>query len=247
MTIEDEKDLEGLKTIGRICGLALQHMANSLEPGMTTAELDEIGARFLSDHGAESAPIKAYNFPGHTCISINDEAAHGIPGSRIIEAGDLVNIDVSAVKDAYWADTGMSVAVPPTSSKKDRLLKTTRQALDVAINAARAGQRAYEVGKSVERFARKRGYNVLKDLGGHGVGRGIHEPPTVPNYYNRQAREILKEGMVVTLEPFLTLGGRHVVKLADGWTLKTRDNSLVAQFEHTVVITKKKPIVITAV
>jgi methionyl aminopeptidase len=247
MTVENDNDLQGLMAIGRICGLAMHHMAKHVEPGMTTGELDAIGAKFLEEHGAESAPIKAYNFPGHTCISVNDEAAHGIPGDKVIQAGDLVNIDVSAVKDDYWADTGMSMSVPPFSPKKERLLKCTRQALDIAISNARAGNRVYEIGRAVEKFAHKQGYNVLHELGGHGVGRHIHESPTVPNHYNRRARETLQEGMVVTLEPFLTMGSQRVTKMRDGWTLKTHDGSLVAQYEHTIVITDGKPILVTAV
>jgi methionyl aminopeptidase len=247
MTVENDRDLQALMVIGRIVGLTLHEMARHVKPGVTTAELDAIGAAFLKDHGARSAPILAYKFPGHTCISINDEAAHGIPGDRIIKAGDLVNIDVSAEKDGYWADTGMSIPVPPVSPEKQHLLDTTYQALQIAIDNARAGRPIYEIGRAVETYARSEGYQVVQELGGHGVGRHIHEKPSIPHYYNRRASGLLEEGMVVTLEPFLTTGGRHIMTMPDGWTLKTRDGSLAAQFEHTVVITKDRPILITAV
>lgn len=246
MTVENDKDLLGLMTIGRIVAMTLQHMAERVEVGMTTRELDAIGAKFLEEQGARSAPILAYNFPGHTCISINDEAAHGIPGDRVIQPGDLVNIDVSAEKDGYWADTGRSYAMPPVTPQNQHLLSCTAQALQIALNHARAGTPVNLVGKEVEKFARKNGYQVIEELGGHGVGRHIHEKPSVPNHFNRRNRDRLSDGIVVTLEPFLTTGARHVVTMPDGWTLKTSDGSLSAQMEHTIVITKGKPIIVTA-
>ena len=247
MVVRNEQDLIGLLAVGQIVGLTLQHMAAHLEAGMTTADLDAIGAAFLETHGARSAPILAYQFPGHTCISINEEAAHGVPGERVIQPGDLVNIDVSAEKNGYWGDTGGSFAVPPVTPEKQRLLDATRRALDIAIQHARAGNPINAIGKAVEQFAHKQGYQVIRELGGHGVGRNIHEKPSIPNWYNRRAKELIEEGMVFTLEPFLTISAKHVVKLADGWTLRTRNSCLAAQFEHTVVITKDEPILVTAV
>ncbi len=247
MTVENDKDLLGMMAIGRICGEALLHMAEHLEAGMTTAELDAIGAEFLDEHGAVSAPITAYKFPGHTCISINDEAAHGIPGDRVIQPGDLVNIDVSAVKDGYWGDTGRSFPMPPVSPEIEKLVLSTEKALEIAIEHSKAGVPVNKIGREVERFARRQGYYVIEELGGHGVGRHIHEKPSIPNFYNRRNRDRLKEGMVVTLEPFLTTGARHVKTTDDGWTLKTRDGSLSAQIEHTVIITRERPILVTAV
>lgn len=248
MTIRDEAELAALLRIGRIVGLTLQHMASAIEPGMSTAELDSIGARFLRRQGARSAPILTYDFPGHTCISINDEAAHGIPGRRVIRAGDLVNIDVSAELDGYFADAGSSFGVAPVTAARQDMLDTGRRALDAAIGAARAGRRLSAIGKAVERVTRPAGYQVIRELGGHGVGRGLHEPPhAVPHYFNRRAREKLKVGMVLTLEPFLTVGKPHVRKAADGWTLRTVDGAPAVQFEHTVVITRGAPVRVTAV
>src|SRR5690606_9613423 len=178
MTIESESELRNLMRIGQICAMTLEHMLARVEPGMTTAQLDAIGAAFLKQHGARSAPILAYKFPGHTCISINDEAAHGIPGSRVVQPGDLVNIDVSAEKNGYWADTGRSFAVPPVSPEKQRLLDSTEKALEIAIETAKAGVPINAIGKAIEQHARKLGYNVIEELGGHGVGRHIHEKPS---------------------------------------------------------------------
>ncbi len=247
MTVENEVDLEGLKRIGRIVAQALREMKKNVRPGITTAELDEIGANFLEKHGARSAPVLAYNFPGSTCISVNDEAAHGIPGARALQPGDLVNLDVSAELDGYYADTAAMAVVPPVSPLKARLVRCTRRALDQAIGVARAGQLISAIGRTVENEARKCGFTTLHDLGGHGVGRGIHEEPhAIPNYYSPFERRRLTEGQVITIEPFLTTGANHVVTQFDGWTLKTADGGLSAQFEHTLVITRGRPLVVTA-
>ncbi len=248
MTIQNEAELAALLRIGRIVGLTLQHMAAAIEPGMSTAALDELGARFLRRHGARSAPILTYNFPGHTCISLNDEAAHGIPGRRLIRPGDLVNIDVSAELDGFFADTGSSFGVAPLSATQRRLLATGRQALDAAIHAARAGRHLSAIGRAVERVAQPAGFQIIRELGGHGVGRSLHEAPhAVPHYFNRKARGQLREGMVLTLEPFLTAGKPHIRKARDGWTLRTVDGTPAVQFEHTVVITRDMPMLVTAV
>lgn len=245
MTVENEEQLTALRRIGRVVALTLAAMREQIRPGMTTAELDEIGARELKRHGARSAPILAYNYPGATCISINDEAAHGIPGPRVIQPGDLVNIDVSAELAGYYADSGASVAIPPAAPGALRLCKFTRRALDAAMGAARAGVRLQQVGRAIQRVASRGGYHCIRELGGHGIGRKIHEPPSVPNWNNRAASGLLTEGLVVTLEPFLTTGAIHVRTEADGWTLRTTDGSLSAQYEHTVVITRGRPIVLT--
>jgi methionyl aminopeptidase len=248
MTVENEQDLLGLMRIGRVVGETLKHMQAAVRPGMTTGELDAIGAAFLKQHGAQSAPIITYKYPAHTCISINDEAAHGIPGSRVIQPGDLVNIDVSAELDGYFADTGASMQVPPHTPDKQRLLTATQEALQAAINAVRAGQPINVIGRAVEAVARKYGYSIIRELGGHGVGKKLHEAPhSVPHHFVRRANLKLKDGQVLTLEPFLTTGAIHVNTLPDGWTLRTTDGSLAAQFEHTVIITNDRPILVTAV
>ncbi len=248
MSIQSENDLVKLLRIGRIVGLTLKAMQDALEPGMTTAQLDAIGAAFLKQHSARSAPQITYQFPGATCISINDEAAHGIPGSRVIQPGDLVNIDVSAELDGFFADTGATMPVPPTSDEQQRLCDFTQAALDRALEAVTAGKPINVIGKAVETEARRGGYNIIRELGGHGIGRKLHEEPrNVPNFFTKRASHPLTEGLVLTIEPFLTTGIGRVVTADDGWTLKTPNGALAAQYEHTVVITKGKPILITAV
>lgn len=247
MTVENQRDLLGLMEIGRIVAETMYRMAEALKPGITTRDLDEIGAAYLKQKGARSAPIMAYNFPGHTCVSVNEEAAHGIPGDRVIQDGDLVNIDVSAEKNGYFGDTGRSFPVGNVAAEKLALLQHTEQALEVAIDTAKAGVPLFEIGRAVETFAHQHGYEVIEELGGHGVGRAIHEKPSVPHYYNKRAKQRLTENLVITLEPFLSFGARHVVTMPDGWTLKTTNNALVAQQEHTVVITKGRPVLVTAI
>ncbi len=246
MTIQTRDDILGLMAIGRIVRGAIEHMAAHMAPGMTTAEMDAIGAAYLKRHGARSAPILAYKFPGATCISINDEAAHGIPGPRVIQPGDMVNIDVSAEKDGYWADAGQSYALAPVAEEKQKLITATNQALEIALQHARAGQPINKLGQAVEKHARGLGYQVIEELGGHGVGRHIHEKPSVPMFYVRRYHERFQKGQVLTLEPFLTHGARHVYTLDDGWTLKTDNGGLVAQAEQTIIITDDAPIIVTA-
>jgi methionyl aminopeptidase len=246
MTIETDQDLNGLKRIGRIVALTVREMQRQLKPGITTADLNDIGARFLEQHGARPAPGLTYDFPAATCISVNNEAAHGIPGERVIRSGDLVNIDVSAELDGYFADTGASMPVPPISALKRKLCNCARMARQKAIGAARAGRRLNEIGQAIETSARRCGFTVIRNVPGHGVGRGLHEEPSVPGFYLPSADQRLTEGLVITVEPFLATGARQVVTADDGWTLKTEDGSLAAQYEHTIVITRGRPIIITA-
>ena len=246
MTIEGEDDVLGLRRAGKACADALRTMSAAVRPGVSTAELDAIGAEVLRRHGASSAPQKAYGFPGATCISVNDALAHGIPSRRtVLRDGDLVNIDVSAELDGYWADTGASFAVGTVSASRRALLTATRHALDDAMRVARAGTRMREIGRAIVRRARKHRLSIVRSLAGHGVGRHIHEPPSVPNVPDGAGGR-LWEGLVMTIEPFLTLGATDVYEDADGWTLRTPDGSVGAQFEHTLIVTRGAPIVVTA-
>ncbi|MET0533949.1 MAG: type I methionyl aminopeptidase [Steroidobacter sp.] len=246
MSVDGTHDIEALKRIGAIVAEARDVMGARVAPGVTTAELDAIGKEVLDRHGARSAPQLAYNFPGVTCISVNDDIAHGVPtAERVLREGDLVNIDVSAELDGYWADTGASFPVGAVSAEAQELLQATRLALTDAMNEARAGALINRIGRAVERRARRCGFRVVRNLCGHGVGRYIHEEPSVPNTFNRLDRSVLREGQVITIEPFLTTGATIAVTGSDGWTLCTPDGSLGAQFEHTLIITRGRPIVVT--
>jgi methionyl aminopeptidase len=246
MTIDNQTDLEKLLRIGRICALTLQHMLDHVEPGMTTKQLDEIGAAFLKKYNARSAPILAYNFPGSTCISLNDEAAHGIPGDRVIQAGDMINVDVSAELEGYWADTGASMPVPPVNPEYARLCEYTQHARDKGIGAARTGRPINQIGRAVEKVARQGGYTIIQTLTGHGVGRHIHEKPSVFNFYSKRDCEPLTEGLVITVEPFLTPGDGRIYTDRNKWTYRSMDGKVAAQFEHTIIVTTDQPILVTS-
>ncbi len=246
MTIESQADVEALQRVGSIVSRVLERMLDSLEPGMTTAELDALGERWLDEAGARSAPRLSYGFPGATCISINEEAAHGIPGARVIRAGDLVNVDVSAELDGYFADTGGSRAVPPVSPVKQRLCHATRTALEHAMRQARAGAPISAIGRAIEQTARAHRFRIIRNLASHGVGRALHEEPTeIAGYLDPRDRRLLHEGMVITIEPFLSTKSTIVDEAGDGWTLVGAPGNLSAQYEHTMIITRGEPIVVT--
>jgi methionyl aminopeptidase len=248
MSISSPKDLEALMRIGRIVGLTVREMRESVRPGMTTLELDAIGAAVFARFGARSAPRLVYNFPGDNCISVNDEAVHGIPGDRALRPGDVVKIDVTAELDGYMADAATTVALAPAAKRKQQLAACAESALQKAIAVARAGQPIYTIGRAVEAEVTRRGFHVIPELCGHGVGRTIHEEPRfIPNYEDRRYNERLTDGMVITIEPIIAAGAGHITQDADGWTLRTIDGSPAAHAEHTIVVTKDRPIVLTAV
>lgn len=245
MTAGSQKDIDGLKEIGKIVAIVRDEMKRRTEAGITTRELDEIGGQLLKSYGAFSAPKKAFQFPGHTCISVNNEVAHGIPGSRTIEPGDLVNIDVCAEKDGYVADTGTSFQVEPYTESVQRLCGFTYDTMMKVISTLRHGVKINQIGKMFEQQAQLGGYTVIGDLCSHGVGRAVHEWPQIAPTYNKRDKRVLKEGLVITVEPFLSTGAGYVVQQEDGWTLCTPDNSFAAQHEHTIIITKEAPIILT--
>lgn len=247
MIIQGQKDLNGLLHIGSIVADCLQMMLSKLEPGISTGELDRMGASYLKSRGAISAPRLMYDFPGETCISINQEAAHGIPrDDRILKEGDLVNIDVSAMKDDYFADTGGSKLVSPASAELKALCKACKRSLNRAIDAVKAGEKLNVIGKAIEKEAKKSGFKVIKNLCSHGVGRKLHEDPElIPGYFKPDETRRLKENMVITIEPFLSTSTELVSDSKDGWALLNQLGSYSAQYEHSMVITKKKPIILT--
>jgi methionyl aminopeptidase len=246
MSIRSQREFDKLRAIGRIVRMTLDSAAAAVAPGITTSELDEIGARVLARHGAESAPPKVYGFPGVLCISVNDEAIHGIPGGRVIQPGDLVKLDLVAEKDGFYADAAVTVRAGEVSAEADALVRCAGKAFFCSLEPARAGNRVREIGRAVEREARRSGFRVIRELCGHGVGRTIHEEPSVPNYYEPTLRARLTEGLVITIEPIISAGNGHGKLRPDQWTVATSDGSLSAHFEHTVVITKSEPVLLTA-
>jgi len=246
MSVETREELLALKEAGRIVRAALDAMSEAVGPGVTTASLDGIAEGVLRAEGARSAPRLVYGFPAATCISVNDEVVHGIPSPRRLEEGDLVTLDVTVENEGFMADAAVTVPVGRTDSAARALLAAAQRALSRALAAARAGARLNEIGRAVSYSARRDGFNVVRELSGHGIGRTIHEPPAVPNVYERTARQRLNRGLVLAIEPMLTSGSGRVVEDADGWTVRTADGALAAHAEHTIVVTEGAPLVLTA-
>ena len=246
MSINGPEELEHLRTAGKIARRVLNAMKERVRAGVTTAELDEIGAQIMREYGAQSAPSLVYQFPGANCISVNEEAVHGIPGGRELQAGDLLKLDVTIEKDGFMADAAETVAVGEISDEKRRLMDCAQRAFHKAMLVARAGFRVSEIGRVVEREVRRSGFSVIRELGGHGIGRTIHEEPRVPNFADPQANQVLTEGLVITVEPIIAAGSGRTVLAHDGWTICTADRRPSAHYEHTLVITKREPILLTA-
>ncbi|MBT2757115.1 type I methionyl aminopeptidase [Mesobacillus foraminis] len=245
MIAKTEEDINGLKEIGKICGSIRDELVRRAKPGITTKELDEIAGELFEKAGAVSAPKGEYDFPGYTCISVNEEVAHGIPGKRALKEGDLINIDVSGSKNGYFADTGISVVVGKGDEILTKICAVAKEAFEEGLKKAKPGSKKSGLGKAVFRTAKQNGLTVIKNLTGHGIGRTIHEAPDhIYNYNEPWDDELLKEGMVIAFEPFISTKDEEVYQLDDGWTYVT-DNSFVAQYEHTLIITKNGPVVIT--
>lgn len=248
MVISTEHELAKLKDIGRLCAQAVETMAKALEPGITTRELDDIGRKVLEGNGAQSAPETCYKFPAATCISVNEEVAHGIPGDRVIKAGDLVNIDVSAVKDGFFGDTGASYAVPPVKREIEKLCRDGRRALWTGLQQVKTGKPIAGIGNAIGAFAKKNRYTLITNLSSHGIGLTLHdEPKEIPTWPDPGERRVMQEGLVFTVEPFLSLGADWAEDDGNGdvWTLYSDPQAPTVQYEHTVVVTRNGPVILT--
>ncbi|MBP9921199.1 type I methionyl aminopeptidase [Proteiniclasticum ruminis] len=246
MIVRTQEDLEALKEIGRICALVRDEMAKAVRPGITTLELDLIAKRLFEENEAESAPMGEYDFPGYTCISVNDVVAHGIPSDYALKEGDKVNIDVSASKNGFFADTGLTLNIPPAGEKNKLLLETAKKALYKSIEKAMPGTMTNNLGRAVYNEAQSHGFTVIKNLTGHGVGKTLHDhPENIFNYNERRGASLVKEGHVLAIETFISEKDDYVEEYPDGWTLKTPHKNYIYQFEHTVVVTKEGPMILT--
>jgi methionyl aminopeptidase len=246
VSIETPEELEHLKAAGRVVADAIAAMRAQVRPGVSTLELDAVGARVFADAGARSGPRLDYGFPGTNCISVNDEAVHGIPSRRRLQRGDLVKLDVTAELDGYYADACVSIPVADASRLTVKLAAASRTALNRALHTARAGVPINHLGRAIQSSVQADGYSVCADLMGHGIGRRIHEPPNIPNYDAAGCDQPLTEGLVITIEPIIAAGRGQVREAGDGWTIKTRDATRSAHSEHTIVITTGAPLILTA-
>jgi len=246
MTIEREEQLEKLKRAGRVVAKTMRAMAAVMEPGMATCELDAFGRQLLEREGARPAPESTYGFPGATCISVSPAVAHGIPGEQVLCAGDLVNIDVSADIDGYYADTGGSFVIPPVKPKIEKLCRDGKRAMWSGIRVVKAGAKLNEIGRAIQDFADRNRYTLIRNLASHGVGGALHEEPgSIPTWYEPRDTRRIQEGLVFTIEPFLSTGSHMAVDGNDAWTLFADGGHATVQYEHTLVATKRGAVVVT--
>jgi methionyl aminopeptidase len=249
MSITKYSELIGMQKISEAVAFTLKEMRNYAHPGMTTKQLDNYGGQILNDLGANSAPKLTYGFPGWTCISINNEFCHGIPSDkRVLNEGDLINIDVSAELGGFWSDNGGSFVLGTDINKHQKLIDASKQILHKAIHSIKAGVLISDIGFLIEAEAKRRGYKVIKNLTGHGIGRGLHEEPSeIANYSNRLNLTRFKKNSVVAIETFISTTSTFAETLKDGWTMVGNKGGFMAQHEHTIVVTDGKPIVLTEI
>lgn len=248
MSITKESELEGMKKISEVVATTLKMMRAYAKAGMSTKELDNYGGTILKSYGAKSAPYETYKFPGYSCISINQEAAHGIPSEKkILKEGDLINIDVSAELNGFWSDNGGSFVLGKDIHNHQPLVDASKEILKKAIQNIKGGVLISEIGFLIETEAKKSGYKVIKNLAGHGVGRSLHEKPeNILNYRVKTNRERFKKNTTVAIETFISTHSTIAVGLRDGWTLVGNKGGFVTQHEHTILITDNTPVILTA-
>jgi methionyl aminopeptidase len=243
VSIDHPDELAALRAVGRVVAETIRELSRRVRPGVTTRDLDEVAARVFASHGARSGPQLDYDFPGTVCLSVDDEAVHGIPGSRRLREGQLIKIDVTAELDGFYADACRTVGVGRVRPREQRLAAAAQSALRRGLDAATAGANVGAIGAAVETEVAKRGFSVCAELTGHGIGRRIHEPPDVPNVAWDGPR--LTPGLVITVEPIIAAGAGDVYVDDDGWTVRTEDGSPSAHAEHTIVVTEGAPILVT--
>lgn len=243
--IKSDKELNAMRQAGKIVATALKILTERVRPGMKTEELDIIAAEELENRGATPSFKGYHGFPAHLCVSINEEIVHGIPGERIINEGDIVSLDLGAIYNGFHGDAALTIGVGKVSSQAQKLIEVTREALNAGISAARANVRLGDVSATIQDYAESRGYSVVREYAGHGIGREMHEEPQVPNYGPADAGPVLKKGMVLAIEPMVNIGDWRTKVGKDHWTVSTSDGSLSAHFEHTIAITNGEAEVLT--
>lgn len=243
--VKTAAEIKKLREAGRLSALALKVGGEAVVPGVTTGEIDKVIHDFIVQQGATPSFLNLYGFPASACISVNDELIHGIPGNRVIKEGDIVSIDVGACFDGYHGDNAATFVAGEPSDEARRLMDVTRESLYKGIEMATAGNRVGDISYAVQSYCEARGYSVVREYVGHGVGRKVHEDPEVPNFGTAGHGPRLVNGMVIAIEPMINAGTRFVSTDPNGWTVRTKDGKLSAHFEHTIAITKDGPIILT--
>ena len=245
--IKSDREVAAMRQAGRIVAVTLEVLKSQVRPGMKTKELDIIAARELERLGAKPS-FKGYRgFPANLCVSINDEIVHGIPGERVLDEGDIVSLDLGAIFMGFQGDAAVTVGVGEVSSQAKRLIETTEGTLRAGITAAHRGARLGDISAAIQNYAESRGYSVVREYTGHGIGREMHEEPQIPNFGLPGSGPVLKRGMTLALEPMVNIGDWRTKRGDDHWTVFTADGSLSAHFEHTIAITDAEPEVLTIV
>ncbi len=239
------EELALMKHAGRIVALVLYELENFSKPGVNTKQLDDLAKKIIKEEGAEPAFLGYKGFPCSVCTSLNEQVVHGIPGKRVLKSGDLLSLDVGVKHEGYYADAAVTVGIGEIEREAQNLAKVARQALSDGIEHARAGNKLHDISAAIERRAQSHGYSVVRDFVGHGIGQKMHEDPQIPNFGESGTGPVLKEGMVLALEPMVNAGGFDVKILEDKWTVVTADSKLSAHFEHTVAITADGPEILT--
>ena len=239
--VKSPGEIERMRQAGRVVGGLLESLIGLVRAGITTKQLDDAATAYLRTHGAKPAFLGYRGFPATICVSINEEVVHGIPGERKIRQGDLVSLDVGAIVHDFYADAATTVGVGPISPAAQRLRESTQRALEAGIAQAVVGNRLSDISHAVQQIVEREGFGVVRAFVGHGIGRALHEDPPIPNFGPPHVGPRLQVGMVLAIEPMVTLGSYDVEILADGWTAVTTDRSLAAHFEHTIAITERGP------
>jgi len=245
VTLKSDSQIAMMRRAGAIVAEMLARTSAAVRPGITTGELDRIAAQILTEHGAESSFLGYYGYPATICTSVNEEIVHGIPGKRKLREGDIIGIDAGAVVDGWHADGAVTVPVGRVSEAATALIRTTQEALERGIAAAKPGGRLGDIGALVQGLAERNGFSVVRNYVGHGIGRAMHEPPQVPNFGTAGQGRPVGVGLCIAIEPMLNAGDTGTRLLDDGWTVVTADGSLSAHFEHTVAVTAEGPVVLT--
>ena len=237
--------IKKMREAGRLSALALKVGGEAVKPGVTTAEIDKAIYDFIMSQGATPSFLNLYGFPASACISVNDELIHGIPGNRVIKDGDIVSIDVGACLDGYHGDNAATFVAGNASPEALELLDVTKQSLYKGIEMATVGNRVGDISNAVQTYCEERGYSVVREFVGHGIGRSVHEDPEVPNFSRKRKGILLRPGMTLAIEPMINAGSPEVVWMDDDWTVVTEDGSLSAHYENTVLITEGEPEILT--
>ncbi|CAM4433017.1 methionine aminopeptidase, type I [Pedobacter westerhofensis] len=247
MIITNESELLGMQKVSEAVAMVLKEMINYAQPGLTTKRLDSYGGALLSDVGVNSAPLLAYGFPGHTCISVNNEICHGIPSnSKILKDGDLINIDVSAELNGFWSDNGASSIIGNDIHQHQRLIDASKEISKLAIQNIKGGIKISDIGLLIETQAKKRGYKVIKNLAGHGIGRKLHEHPhKILNHRDKLDQRRFGKNSVIAIETFISTVSTYAEQQNDGWTMIGNKGGYVAQHEHTIIVTNDRPEILT--